>query len=238
MIKSIKNIILVSSALFSLNAVANSDDIDDTDYNESYYEDEGRLMFKVKAYGMLQKGKQTKLPTPTNSSVSNVGHLFKQGAGISSSTTIFFNDNVAAEISLGFNGTKLKGSSINAVASNYGSSNSVKKHKYFYGIPIALTGQYHVAPFGAVRPYIGAGYGYQYIISTAKMLTVSKCYGAIAQVGVDFIAKDDTLFNVDVSQYFMKPRIKYKASFVGTNGVSSRIKMNPLLISIGVGFNI
>lgn len=61
-------------------------------------------------------------------------------------------------------------------------------------------------------------------------------FGPVLQAGVDLYAKDDTLINLDVRQYFLTSKVHYKKSLVNSDAISSRIKMNPLLISIGIGF--
>jgi outer membrane protein W len=71
----------------------------------------------------------------------------------------------------------------------------------------------------------------------AKQFKIRNGYGAVLQAGVDFIGKDDTVINFDVRQFFLKSRINYKSNFLNTRSdVSSKIKLNPVLISVGVGF--
>lgn len=232
MIKLSKNILLLCLALtnFSSFGAANV-------YDEDYYEDEGRLLFKVRAHGIIAKGKQKNLPTPTSATPVSVGDLVGNGYGADTATTIFFNDNMAAELSLGVDVFGVKSTSLSNIANNYnGTVSTASKRKNLFMVPVTLTGQYHLAPFGAVRPYIGAGYHGAYVFSKIKEFKAGHSHGAVAQVGVDFVAKDDTLITIDVRQFLRTTKIKYKGSVTGGNSVSSKVKLNPLVISAGVGF--
>lgn len=122
------------------------------------------------------------------------------------------------------------------MAHNYGGNpKDVGKRKSLYMIPLTVTGQYHIAPFGAIRPYIGVGYHGAYFINKSKGCTVKNGHGAVLQLGVDLYAKDDTLINLDIKQYFLNTEVNYKSPLV-KKSVSSKVKFNPLMIAIGVGF--
>ena len=206
-------------------------------YDEDYYEDEGRLLFKIRGHGIITNGKQKSLPAPTSPTPVSVGSLVKNGYGADTATTIFFNDNVAAELSLGVDVMGVKTTTISNIANNYqGTLSTGYKRKNLFMVPLTLTGQYHVAPFGAVRPYVGAGYHGAYIFSKIREFKASNCHGFVAQVGVDFVAKDDTLINFDIKQFLRTTKITYKGDITGGNSVTSKARLDPLVISIGIGF--
>ncbi len=213
-------------------------DYDSNDYDASYYEDEGHLLFKVRGTGILTSGKQKKLPEPTISSPVSVSGLVKNGYGADTATTIFFNDNIGVELSLGFYALKTKTSSLIDLTYNYQSNVMPAKRKDIYMIPLSFAPQFHIAPFGGFRPYIGGGFTAAYLFTKSKEFKVNNGFGSFLQAGVDLVAKDDTLVTLDIKQYYYKPKISYNNSFIKNKRVTSRVDLNPLLISIGVGFRL
>jgi outer membrane protein len=233
--KIVKKFLITSAICISFNSfVASANDSNDIDY----YEDEGRLLFKARIHGLSSNGKQTGF-SATKNQISNpekVGRLIQNGYGGDVATTIFFNDNIASELSLGFSVLKVKHSSLKNVGINYNANtDNLGKKKGLYAIPLTFTGQYHIAPFGAIRPYIGLGYHGAYIVNKCKGFNVKNGHGFVAQAGVDFVAKDDTIINLDIKQYLLNTKVQYKESFIKPP-VTSKIKINPLLISVGIGF--
>lgn len=125
-----------------------------------------------------------------------------------------------------------------AYVSNSLPSYSSKRH-LLIGIPLNLTLQYHIAPYGAIRPYIGIGGNFTYFTSKSKEYIVRSAYGLVFQAGVDVVLTDDTLISIDAKFVKLSPKIKYKSSFLnGADGVSSKMKMDPFVISAGIGFKI
>lgn len=228
----------------NVNSLAVADDISDTVTDTTinadegnYYEKDGNLVFKIRASGIKTNGKQKKASSSTVRKPGKVGSLAEVGYGFDASTSIFFSPNIALELSVGLNVLRTKGAHLAQVASNNrGDVNAGGKKKAIYTIPVTVLGQYHIAPFGAIRPYIGAGYHGAYTLTRSKAFDLKGGFGPVLQAGIDFYAKDDTLINFDVRQYFLKTKIDYKKALVNNLPVSSTIKLNPLLISIGVGF--
>ena len=104
-----KKIIVLFATLFALSSTA-------SEYKNSYYEDEGDLLFKIRGFYLNTYAKLTKLP----SSVANrpkPKSFAQNGYGIDTATTYFFTDNIAAELSLGFGIIKVKSAAL-AGASN------------------------------------------------------------------------------------------------------------------------
>ncbi|WP_341793346.1 MULTISPECIES: OmpW family outer membrane protein [unclassified Rickettsia] len=242
MIRIVKKLgIFVFVACISINSFAKSTSYDDVDstsnYDTDYYENEGSLTFKVRLAGIQSSASQKNLPPPTSSTPVSVGKFVENGYGGDASTTIFFNSYLAAELSLGVNVLRTKYSSLGNIANNYGVNSDLGKRKDLYMIPATVTGQYHIAPYGGVRPYVGVGYHGSYLLTQSKVFKIKNGHGAVAQIGIDFYAKDDTLINLDVRQFFLSPKVTYKSNLVGTNNVTSKVKLNPLVISAGIGFN-
>lgn len=233
MVKIIKNVFFIIFVFTSSLSVA--DNLTDKIYDADYYEDEGRLLFKVRAFAIKSSPEQKSLPAPLSSNPIKVGNFVENGFGGDTASTIFFSDRIAAELSLGLNLLNTKSSTLQSIANNYNGSIKTKK-KRIYSIPLTITGQYHIAPFGAIRPYVGAGYHAAYIFTKAKEFKINNGHGPVVQIGIDFVAKDDTLITLDLRQYLLKTKITYKGAIVNTANVSSKVALNPLVLSLGVGF--
>lgn len=211
------------------------------DYDADYYSEEGRVTFKIRVSGMITNDKQTGLPAA--SSVRGLAgaraskHLISNGFGIEGVTNIFFSDYIGAEMGVGWSMYKMSKSAIENVAYNYSNTYNVSKRKNLYAIPLTFTMQYHVAPFGAIRPYVGAGYGGTYFLSKTREVKLKSAHGPVGQIGCDVVMTDDTTFNVDIRKYSLSPKATYSNAFVGPNGqaITSKVKLNPLVISAGVG---
>ncbi|MGI4775781.1 MAG: OmpW family outer membrane protein [Janthinobacterium lividum] len=202
----------------------------------NYYEEEGKILFRLRVYGVKTSSKQKGLPLSTSSAPIPIGTLLENGFGADGSASIFFTDNIAAELSVGVNVLKVKSSTISNIANNYNGGTIYGKRRDLYMMPVAVTGQYHVAPFGAIRPYLGVGYHGAYNFTRLKEFKISNGHGGVFQLGTDFIANDDTTVNFDIRQFLLKTKISYKSNVTGSKNVSSKMKINPLIISVGVGF--
>lgn len=215
------------------------DDYNANDYDSAYYENEGRVVFKVRGSGLISKAKQKGLPAPTSgrgkASPAGNSSFIENGYGIEGATVIFFGDNIGAELSTGLNVYNVSGSTIGQVGYNYSDSAAQGKKKRLYAIPLNLTMQWHFAPFGAIRPYAGAGYNGTYFITKAKEYKIKSTTGPLLQLGVDFVMTDDTLINVDVKKVWLKPKVSYKQSYVA-NTPKTTVPVNPLIISVGLGW--
>lgn len=210
------------------------------DYGANAYKEEGVVQFKVRGFYAATEAKQSGFKDPTSNrgkaSKRDIGSLFAVGYGVEGVTTVFFNDHLASEFGVGWGVYRVSTGSLDAVAYNYSDSAKVDKRKDVYTVPVTLTMQYHLAPFGAVRPYVGGGYAANYFFSKSKEFNVDRATGPVYQVGADIVMSDDTLFNLDARQYSLKPKVKYKSSFLGgRDNVNSTMKLNPMVISAGVG---
>jgi outer membrane protein len=211
------------------------------DNSDSNYGNEGRLTLKLKISSVLSHSKGTGLPetNPTTGAKVNIPYdLVKNGAGAEASTTVFFNEHFASELTLGFHGYKTKQVVLDDVALNYGYNGNAVKNLNIYSMPSALTFQYHVAPFGGFSPCVGVGYSLTYFYTHNKAVRIDHFSGApVFQVGFDIHGEDNTLITFDVKQYILEKDVTYQSSFLNTtNDLKSKLKLNPLVISAGVGF--
>jgi outer membrane protein len=232
-------IICLSTSTFA----AKKDMRDEDDYDSDFYKKEGSILLKVKASGIFSKAKNTSLPTPPKTGVAapvKVGSVISNGVGIDGSATVFFGDYLAGEAGVGFNLYRTSSGALNAIGNNYSATAApapLAKKKNIYAVPVSLMLQYHVAPFGALRPYLGVGYQYTYMLSKAKQFTINSAGGYAIQAGLDFAMTDDTVISFDIKRYKLEPKIKYKDSFLGVGkGFATKLKINPVIISLGMGW--
>lgn len=210
------------------------------DYDADYYLDEGKLLFKLRPLYSIVEAKQKDLDrlSSSNPSAKKPSDLVENGYGFDTTSTYFLADHIAAELSAGVTYYKTKRNSLRETANLFGNNNAtVGKKSDLWMVPVSATLQYHIAPFGALRPYLGVGAHGTYVYSRAKEFSVNSGFGAVFQGGVDFVARDDTLITLDVRGYTFESKINYKKEFTGTGqDFSSKVKWNPVVISLGFGF--
>jgi outer membrane protein len=113
----------------------------------------------------------------------------------------------------------------------------------FKHLPPTLTAQYHFTDLGALRPYVGLGVNYTNISDVHITVPAAatrggadiplnlkrNSYGLAAQVGADYALGGGWLLNVDVKKVQIKTDVLAGGAKVGT------FKVDPLLVSVGVG---
>jgi len=104
-------------------------------------------------------------------------------------------------------------------------------------LPPTMTVQYHM-PMGAFRPYAGLGLNatnfsdVQFspaVVSALHPNVKRMSYGAAAQVGADYALGGAWLLNIDVKKVQIKTKVYSGTAEAGT------FKVDPLLVSVGVG---
>jgi outer membrane protein len=225
-----KNILVCFVMLFAFNATAGV-------YNSDYYEDEGDLLFKIRGFYLNTEAKLSKLPASISTSTKPKSFA-QSGYGVDGAVTYFFTKNIATELSLGLGVIRVKKAALASAAESFGTgTGDAGTRNDIIHIPASATVQYHVAPFGAIRPYVGGGYHGSFMHTRSKAIHTATGHGAVLQVGIDFISKDDTIFTFDVRQFFLKSKVKFKKGFLGTVGdIDSTVTWNPLVVSAGIGY--
>ncbi|HEX8611839.1 MAG TPA: OmpW family outer membrane protein [Telluria sp.] len=104
----------------------------------------------------------------------------------------------------------------------------------FKHLPPSLLGQYHFNPIGQFKPYLGAGINYTRI-SKVKLLNgagdlESDSVGLAVQAGVDFKIDKNWSLNLDVK------RINIRSDVMIGGAKVSTVKVDPVLIAVGVGY--
>lgn len=104
----------------------------------------------------------------------------------------------------------------------------------FKHLPPTLTAQYHFLPGATINPYVGAGINYT-VLSKVNLLGGAASLehdsvGLALQAGVDFKLNKNFSINLDVKKVQIR-------SDVNISGVrASEVKVDPLLIGVGVGY--
>ena len=132
----------------------------------------------------------------------------------------FFNKNVAAELILTLPQTQAVYSGTTPIGS-------------FKHLPPTLTLQYHFTDFQSFKPYVGAGINYTKI--TADNLSSpyhleSDSYGAAFQAGVDVPLTKQVSLNFDVKKVYIRSDVYSGSTNAGT------LKLDPVLVGVGVGY--
>ncbi|MCA3221405.1 MAG: OmpW family protein [Burkholderiales bacterium] len=140
--------------------------------------------------------------------------------------TYFLTDNFAAELILTYpqrHDVSLNGTKIGS----------------FKHLPPTLLAQYHFNPRGQFNPYVGAGINYTLISSVD--LTVpgvgaldleDSSVGYALQLGLDYNIDKNWSLNFDAKFVQIQSDVKLKA----TGATVSKVKVDPYLWSIGVGY--
>jgi outer membrane protein len=133
----------------------------------------------------------------------------------------FFNKNVAAELIL----TVPQQQKVTAGGTDIGT---------FKHLPPTLTVQYHFTDFTGFKPYVGAGFNYTKIsnvnLSTGHKLD-DHSTGLAIQAGVDVPLTKQVSLNFDVKKVQIQTAV-YNAS----NVKAGTLKLDPVLIGVGVGY--
>jgi outer membrane protein len=173
-----------------------------------------------KAGDLLVRGRAVYLDTANKDDIAGLD------IGVSKKTipevdiTYFFSPNLAAELVLTY-------PQKHDVSAN-GTVIGTLKH-----LPPTLSLQYHFAPIGAIKPYLGAGLNYTRFSSVnlpAGLSIEKNSVGLSVGGGVDFAIDNKWSLNLDVK----KVQIRTDLSAGGTN--LGTIKVDPWLVGVGVGY--
>jgi outer membrane protein len=104
----------------------------------------------------------------------------------------------------------------------------------FKHLPPSLLLQYHFTPDAPLKPYVGAGINYT-TLSKVRLLNGQASLehdsvGLVVQAGVDYAIDKQWSLNFDVK----KAQIRSDVMIGGAK--ASRVKVDPLMIGVGVGY--
>lgn len=133
----------------------------------------------------------------------------------------FFTPNLAAELVL----TYPQKHNVYLDGANIGS---------FKHLPPSLLVQYHFTPDAPLKPYVGAGINYT-TLSKVRLLNGQgslehDSIGLVLQAGVDYAVAKQWSINFDVKKAQIRSDVMVGGAKV------SRVKVDPLMIGVGVGY--
>ncbi|UDF37063.1 UNVERIFIED_ORG: outer membrane beta-barrel protein [Shinella sp. XGS7] len=105
-------------------------------------------------------------------------------------------------------------------------------------LPPTLTLQYHFAPTGTFRPYVGAGINYTHfssvrfepaVVAALDPSIKKNSYGLALQAGADIELSKNLYLNVDIKKVKIDTDVSSKGTKVGT------FKVDPVLFGVGLG---
>jgi len=109
------------------------------------------------------------------------------------------------------------------------------KVKETWVLPPVVTVQYHFAPTAKVSPYIGAGVNYMLFYGgddkNGFNVKIDDGFGLAVQGGIDIATRDRWTVNLDVKKVFFETDAVDR-----TNGIKTKITLNPWVASAGVGY--
>ncbi len=128
-----------------------------------------------------------------------------------------------------------------------GTTGGIGKLASTWVLPPTLTAQYHFSPEAKVRPYVGAGVNYTLFYSEKASagleaavgptrVKMKSSLGWAAQAGIDFDLNEKTFLNFDVKYVDMSTKARLATTAIGTQQV--KIKINPIIVGVGVGFRL
>lgn len=136
--------------------------------------------------------------------------------------TYFLTPNIAAELILG---TTPHDAEVTSPNVDLGS---------VWLLPPTLTLQYHFAPEGRIRPYLGVGVNYTIFYGkdepSGTTVDYENGFGWALQAGVDIPIDDRWAINIDVKQIFLSTEVTVNGA------VKADVDINPLLVGVGVGY--
>lgn len=139
--------------------------------------------------------------------------------------TYFFTDNIAAEVIAGTTKHKVKAT---------GAGTDVEIHETWV-LPPVVSLQYHFAPAAKVSPYVGAGVNYMIFYSGEDKngfdVDIDDGFGLALQAGVDIATQGPWSVNLDVKKVFFETD-----ATDNTNGVKTKVSLDPWVISGGFGY--
>lgn len=103
----------------------------------------------------------------------------------------------------------------------------------FKHLPPTLTLQYHFSPQSQWSPYVGAGVNYTRISSVnlpGGLNLERNSVGLALQAGVDYKLDKNWSLNLDVK------KVQIRADVTAAGAAISKVKVDPLLVGVGIGY--
>lgn len=196
-----------------------------------------QIIFKIKPFYSPSSGKFSDF-TPSNN--QDPVKIFSLSYGLDSSVSYFISDHFSAEFSGGIGYLRTSKDKLTTLAVRY--TNGAAPDDYNMNtlyFPISAGIQFHMAPYGAIRPYVGLGYNYTILHSPKPFVNYKNSHSFMFQAGVNFVFKDDTMFVFEIKHSKVKSnaKVKYNEAAVTKEG-KSVLKFDNLMIQAGIGWSL
>jgi outer membrane protein len=134
-----------------------------------------------------------------------------------------------------------------SVSGTSGTTGGIGKLASTWVLPPTLTVQYHFAPQGKVRPYVGAGVNWTLFYSEKASneletavgptnVKLDSSFGWAVQAGVDVPVNDRMFLNFDVKYIDIDTDARLRTTAAGTQRVG--VSLDPLVFGVGLGFKL
>lgn len=149
--------------------------------------------------------------------------------GIGANASYFFNDNVAVQFDISY----LKSSTLDYSLTQGSTTRSTSGQVTM--IPSSVLLQYHIAPYGEIRPYVGAGAAYYYINGNGfDGIDFEDSFGGQLQFGFDWWFQKDFGLNVELKKSWVEANIDY-TEFAGFPLISE-VAYDPFTLAVGLSY--
>lgn len=136
--------------------------------------------------------------------------------------TYFFTDNIAAELIL-------------ATSPHDMSATAGVDLGEVWVLPPTVTLQYHFAPKGQFRPYVGAGINYTifYGVDSGAVASIDyeNGFGYALQAGMDYDLGDQWVFNIDVKKLWLNTDVS-----INNGAITADVDLDPWIFGAGFGY--
>jgi outer membrane protein len=166
---------------------------------------------------------------PTTISGTDKGILEKDFIGFDADFERFITDYISLSMETGYETSKSADLDFVVGPNTYSTSGKMSL------IPVDFAINVHPAPYGDIDPYIGFGYGYNFVMNSYDGIKTSNAGGFIIRTGFDWLMSKNTSFNLDVKKKMLSVDSDY-SELVGGTDLKSKTKVNPVIISAGIGY--
>ncbi|MFG1228649.1 OmpW/AlkL family protein [Xanthobacter wiegelii] len=105
-----------------------------------------------------------------------------------------------------------------------------------YG-PLTVSGEYHFLGLGAFKPYLGIGVTYAIFLNVddaaLQNVSVDNAFGPAFKIGLDYDVSEQWTIHSYIQQIILSTDVN-----ATVNGIpaSARVKINPTIVGIGIGY--
>jgi outer membrane protein len=106
--------------------------------------------------------------------------------------------------------------------------------------PAVLSATYSPGEFAALRPYLGAGVNYTKIVKSTDgdiaSLQARDAWGSALEIGCDLLLDRSWSAFVDVRKVYVRTTATGTVPVLGGAPVQATVALDPLLVSVGIGY--